>query len=302
MILADGPLGYWKLNDTSGTTAVDSSPTPKSGTYQGSVTAVTGGPIDTTESVRSFVGTNTTPNCDGINVPATSFLVSGDYSIEMWINTAAADDRALFRLRLYGYNFALAGGKLKFQTTAGSAEKYTATGVRLVNDSKWHHVTAARKIEGANVRMNLYVDGALDSSTVFTPSATSIYYGPYTPKVGIGRDGDVCPSLSAAPHLGRMAHVAFYSRALTGGEVLRHASLGPIGAPITAAEAQAGGSPSQQCVCHGNTADVEPVNGLTGEMYHSFVDFSIAGRGVPLRFARTYSSSAAATNGVLGGR
>ena len=44
----------------------------------------------------------------------------------------------------------------------------------------------------------------------------------------------------------------------------------------------------------------KPVNCATGEFWHSFTDFKIPGRGVPLDFTRTYVSGNASTDGPLG--
>src|SRR5487761_273357 len=44
----------------------------------------------------------------------------------------------------------------------------------------------------------------------------------------------------------------------------------------------------------------KPVNCATGTFWHQFTDFAVPGRGVPLNFSRTYSSSQASVNGPLG--
>ena len=52
---------------------------------------------------------------------------------------------------------------------------------------------------------------------------------------------------------------------------------------------------------HGVTQScAQPVNIATGEFWHTFTDFSIGGRGVPLDLARTYTSANAATDGPFG--
>ena len=43
-ILADSPVGYWKLNETSGTTAYDSSGNGNNGTLHGGITLNQPGP------------------------------------------------------------------------------------------------------------------------------------------------------------------------------------------------------------------------------------------------------------------
>lgn len=47
-------------------------------------------------------------------------------------------------------------------------------------------------------------------------------------------------------------------------------------------------------------AVARPVNCATGQFFHEFVDFDLPGRGLPLRFTRTYLSGRAAVDGPLG--
>ncbi len=56
-------------------------------------------------------------------------------------------------------------------------------------------------------------------------------------------------------------------------------------------------SPSEH---HTTCATGKPVNCATGDFYHTFDDLSVPGRGVPLHFARTYYSLAAAQEGPFG--
>lgn len=63
--------------------------------------------------------------------------------------------------------------------------------------------------------------------------------------------------------------------------------------------AEQGGPPNpdeNQTAC----SEARPVNCATGTFWHTFTDAEVPGRGVALRFARTYSSMAATTNGPLG--
>lgn len=52
-----------------------------------------------------------------------------------------------------------------------------------------------------------------------------------------------------------------------------------------------------QCTC---SYTHYPIDSFSGEFYHTFNDFSIAGRGLPLGFSRTYNSASASVNGPLG--
>jgi serine/threonine protein kinase len=56
-ILADGAVGYWRLNETAGTTAVDSTASPANGSYTGGVTLGQSGAItNPTDSAVNFDG------------------------------------------------------------------------------------------------------------------------------------------------------------------------------------------------------------------------------------------------------
>ncbi len=68
------------------------------------------------------------------------------------------------------------------------------------------------------------------------------------------------------------------------------------GGPSTAEQGGAPGLSEHATTCHAG----QPVNCATGTFWHEFTDASIPGRGVPLKFTRTYSSSAAEIDGPLG--
>jgi len=72
---------------------------------------------------------------------------------------------------------------------------------------------------------------------------------------------------------------------------------GLLGATAAGTEAQAGANPSEHAT---GACTSQPVNCQTFEFWHTFVDLSIPGRGVPIRFTRTYSSFAASKNGPFG--
>ena len=73
-------------------------------------------------------------------------------------------------------------------------------------------------------------------------------------------------------------------------------STRPTNGP-TEAELQGGSALSEnQTTCSTN----QPVNCGTGDFWHTFNDFTIPGRGVPLSLTRTYSAAMAATNSPLG--
>lgn len=76
-----------------------------------------------------------------------------------------------------------------------------------------------------------------------------------------------------------------------------NAWIGLVGSGPFITETAGGTSPDE----HSTTPCTQrPVNCATGEFWHTFTDFSIPGRGIPLLFTRTYSSFAANRDGRLG--
>jgi YD repeat-containing protein len=79
---------------------------------------------------------------------------------------------------------------------------------------------------------------------------------------------------------------------------------GPVGGPLTLRELLAGGHNLSEfcvdCFLSDHLGFVQPVDAPTGNFWHSFTDFNIPGRGLPLNLTRTYNSGAASTNGPFG--
>lgn len=73
---------------------------------------------------------------------------------------------------------------------------------------------------------------------------------------------------------------------------------GPIGGPIRPAELPGGICPACLAKTQANTKN--PVDTATGDFWHTFLDLSVSGRGLPLTFTHTYNAVDAATNGPLG--
>jgi RHS repeat-associated protein len=68
------------------------------------------------------------------------------------------------------------------------------------------------------------------------------------------------------------------------------------GGPTTAEQGGASNPSEKSTTC----STSHPVNCATGVFWHTFTDFTVPGRGVPLAFTRTYSSSQSGTDGPLG--
>ena len=83
-ILADGPKGYWKFDDTSGTTALDSSGGARHGTY--TVRVAPGFTLGQTSLLAADSGNSVLFGTGGVNVPDNSvWQITGDLSMVLWI-------------------------------------------------------------------------------------------------------------------------------------------------------------------------------------------------------------------------
>ena len=80
-VLADNPLGYWRLGETSGTTAADSSGNGRNGSYVNGVgLGIAGALFGDPNTAASFDGVN-----DSVQVPDDSALrLNASWSIEFW--------------------------------------------------------------------------------------------------------------------------------------------------------------------------------------------------------------------------
>jgi hypothetical protein len=87
-VLTDSPIGYWRLGETSGNVAADSSPNGLAGTYTGGVTLGVGGAINGDPNTAArFDGTN---DLVSMGDPASGRLDFGtaDFTVEALLSAA----------------------------------------------------------------------------------------------------------------------------------------------------------------------------------------------------------------------
>ncbi len=171
-----GSIGHWKLAETSGTTAADSSHYAKNGTV--------------------FGGANWSTRCNGtgvfdfngsghyISIPSSCHLQpTSALTIAAWIRGdgwGSADDVDVILRKGEGnpnnYQFAVADGRVGL-----FLDEWDNAGIRgntVLNTGEWYHVAATW--DGANVR--IYVNGQLDN----TPAARSGTIGTDTRPLYLG--------------------------------------------------------------------------------------------------------------------
>ncbi len=215
-VFTDAPELYWRLGESSGSSAADTMGAGNTGVYQGGVAGgATGAVMGTSNTATTFDGVS------GTVASARQYSNPQVYSVEAWFKTRSSRGG-----KIIGFGNAASGnssaydrhvylqddGRVVFGVYTGALE--TITSAARFNDDSWHHVVATQS--GAGLR--LYLDGEL-SGTNPTTSAQG-YDGHW--RVG----GDVTWGSSSNYLDGTIDEVAVYGAALDAQAVARHWSLG----------------------------------------------------------------------------
>ena len=222
-VLADNPLGYWRLGESSGTTASD-----ETGNYDGSyentptlgedgVPGLT--PIDTSVLFDS----GSSEHVDMTNTTSLEFLHNEAFSLEAWIKTTSALDQRIVGRQLQSGNrtgyilgqVASDSGKLYFQLRESSNYIDVRVDSTAFQDGAWHHVVVTYDGGGAASGVTFYVDGSVAATTTNTDTLTTVPTAAIIFCIG-ARNG-------AAPHFdGHIDEVAVYASELTAQQVTDH--------------------------------------------------------------------------------
>jgi hypothetical protein len=225
VIKGDAPLAYYRLNETSGTTAQDSSGNGNNGTYVG--TPALGGPAlrtgDTTAGSVSFASGYVTEKAT---------WTQGAVTAECWIKPTAADLSGVPRImgnawtdsNGHGFMLWISGGAAAINTGWNTVVAPT----RLQAGSIYHLVGTYNAATG----ITLYINGAVVANAMpgFAPTpesgdSTTTYLGVLDASGGAGLTDNFQGSVSDC---------AIYNYALTAAQVSTHyvAGTSHVSAPV----------------------------------------------------------------------
>lgn len=215
-VIADGAAGYWRLGESSGTVATDSSGNAYHMTYSGSPTL--GQPSllvgDANKSVL-WSGANKAER-DPVNFDSRLYI-ENNFSAEAWVIVDATCPATFIvgSLQTLGWGIEVQG------TTNRVSLDYNG-GVALsviyptLTDGLPHHIVGTYSINGAGPGndLTLYIDGAAQGTSLNRNTSAS----------GTLTIGSI-PSLPGG-FIGRIDEVAFYDSVLSAAQVLDHYNKG----------------------------------------------------------------------------
>jgi hypothetical protein len=214
-VLADHPVSYWRLNDSSGSTAVD-----QMGLNPGQITGATlgePGPFAGSGSMR-FEG-----NGD-VNLGTDPTLrPPNNWTVEAWFKASASDTAncvntyhssgcALYAVHAFGLHLDLdPQGHVFGDFDSTSAQGYSVESPGTYGDNTWHYIVLVRE----TAQLRLYIDGSEVAATAVAEPTT--YY--CCENIATIANDDAC---RCAPFTGWESEVAFYNYPLSAARIAAH--------------------------------------------------------------------------------
>jgi glucose/arabinose dehydrogenase len=216
-VSADSPSYFWRLGETTGTAAADSSGSNRPGTYvNGVVLNQAGALVGDTNRAVTLDGTN-----DRIGRNPAAGISGTAITTDLWLKTTTTKAAGIV-------SYATSGSADEFHLrTPSNLRVYVkgtaspATGVKL-NDGQWHHLAVSWTSTGGAVRV--YKDGALAYSGTLRAGTTLTAGGALV----LGQDQDSVNGgfETAQAYPGQLDEVALYRTALSLARVQAHRSAG----------------------------------------------------------------------------
>ena len=195
-------IGWWKLDETSGTIAADSSGQGNDGTVVGGGPWVSG----YIDGALDFDGDDDYVDCGYDPI----FDIANEMSLAAWVTIRSIPTAWACVIAKGEYSWRISNNNTEqtyhFGITIWSASNPSINGVTAVGLDEWHHV--AGTYDGANI--NLYLDGSLDATV-----ATTSPIGVNAANVLLGEN----PEAAGRNWDGLIDDVRVYNRALSAAEI-----------------------------------------------------------------------------------
>jgi beta-glucanase (GH16 family) len=210
-VTGDGPVSYWRLGETSGTSAADTTGAD-TGTYRNGVAlAAAGLTSDSADRAATFDGVN-----DSVAAASTAGLSPANtVTVEAWVRPSAlpaAGSFASIASKAESYTLQFNGNRLEFTTMQSGTRRRVQAAAGAVVAGQSYHVVGT--YDGATQR--LYVNGVQVASAAFAgPMSVN------TNRVVLG-SWDTASEFLA----GTIDDVAVYNKVLTAAQIANHYSQG----------------------------------------------------------------------------
>lgn len=198
---------YYKLEENTGQTVLDSSGNNRNGTPINNPTSVSG----KLNNCLSFDGNNY------ITLGNTSnFERTDSFSIECWIKTVSGDVEFIITNQESsgdnkGWALVLEYGKIRFQLIGSSTNGngiLVKTNASNFNDNNWHHVVVTYNGTSSSNGIKIYVDNTLQSTNVLLNSLSQSIVSSIDTQIS-GRDGN------SLTYNGLIDNIVIYDKVLT---------------------------------------------------------------------------------------
>ena len=204
--LSDDTLSYFKLDETSGTIAYDST-----GSYNGTNSGATVGATGKINTAYDFDGSNDYIEIDDETAMRMS---DGDYSFSFWFksDSIATEQRIIWKSYTTSgavdYDIYLIGSKMRFRTAGNYFESDNT-----LSSSTWYHIVLTRN--QSNGEKLMYINGNVQTNTGTDTGTTTT--GNDNKKMQIGRY--YFSSFAESYFDGKLDEVGIWSKVLNSTEV-----------------------------------------------------------------------------------
>ncbi|MBI5831080.1 MAG: Ig-like domain-containing protein [Armatimonadetes bacterium] len=227
-VTADSPASYWRLNDSSGTTAVD-----QQGAANGTATVTwgEGGALANNIATAALFSPASNSTVD-VNQVLGLIPGSGALTVEAWAKVKTPlTAMAIVNWDPSGYSTTVsqgsyqlrvsAAGKAEFAVSDSASTALTVAGPS-IDDNKWHHLVGV--VDRTNALLRLYVDGEQAATTAASTLVALLDSSPTSQPLSIG-SRFVTPGPPSVFD-GWIDEVAVYLGALSADRVAAHYAIG----------------------------------------------------------------------------